>query len=204
MHKFTQILAGLILGLIIPVYLLINVSHSISKLNEEINMKEGLNEVIINFKKIKVDLKTPDDYALISMLAAENANQKTMINKQIMKVAVIQIGFSVISIGLFFIVLGFNDGGVDANAGNGEFTFNVKTGSTGLVAIIIGASMATMGGIMKNEYRTVQVPIYGGNLSVENENLSRCEELFKSLKEVEKRKHITKCMEASTFSQKKY
>jgi hypothetical protein len=109
-QSYLQICAGLILGVIIPLFLLINVITSVSSLDKEISFKGGFKQVSEHFVNIKNELKTENDYALISLLAAENANQKTMINKQVMKVAVIQIGFSVISISLLFVVLDFNEG----------------------------------------------------------------------------------------------
>jgi hypothetical protein len=204
MKKYLQVIAGLVLGLIIPATLLSNVITSVSTLNEQITHKEGFKQVVEHFKSVKQDLETSNDYALISMLAAENANQKTMINKQAMKVAVIQIGFSVISIGLLFVVLGFNDGGVTAVGGDGNINFNIKTGSTGLAAIIVGASMATMGGVLKNEYKTVQVPMYSGTFSAEDMALSSCEELFNILVGVQKRDAIAECMKSYIIQKKTY
>jgi len=39
-----------------------------------------------------------------------------MVNKQIMKVSIIQIGFAVISIGMMLIILGINGGGAETSA----------------------------------------------------------------------------------------
>jgi hypothetical protein len=191
-RSYLQICAGLILGIIIPLFLLINVITSVSSLEKEISYKEGFKQVADHFVNIKHKLKTENDYALISMLAAENANQKTMINKQVMKVAVIQIGFSVISIGLLFVVLGFNEGGIEASSGSNEFSFNVKAGSSGLAAIIIGAAMATMGGVMKNEYKTVPVPKYfsSGSSKVELA-LNQCSKQYGKMPEL-----VGECMKA--------
>jgi len=205
MNKSLQILAGLVLGLIIPVFLLVSVITNISALEKEISYKEGFKQVVENFKSAKVDLDTPNDYALLSVLAAENANQKTMINKQVMKVAVIQIGFAVISIGLLFIVLGLNDGGIETSGGNGSMNFNMKSGSTGLVAIIVGAAMATLGGVIKNDYQTVEVPKYFAASSSDLENvLKACEKKFPSLTAKSKVSAVGECMKGYILSKKKY
>ena len=158
MNKFIQYFAVAMFGILIPVYLLGNVIGNVSSLNQEISYEGNLDSTIKSFAEAQYHLETANDYALLAMLSAESANQKTMINKQVMKVTVIQIGFAVISIGLLFVVLGFNDGGSEVEANSGELLFNFKTGSTGLAAIIIGALMATLGGVLKNTYSTVQVP----------------------------------------------
>lgn len=170
MNKFIQYFAVAMFGILIPVYLLGNVIGNVSSLNQEISYEGNLDSTIKSFAEAQNHLETANDYALLAMLSAESANQKTMINKQVMKVTVIQIGFAVISIGLLFVVLGFNDGGAEVAANSGEIVFNFKTGSTGLAAIIIGALMATLGGVLKNAYSTVEVPKFytPGQCSAEN------------------------------------
>ena len=81
-----------------------------------------------------------------------------MINKQIMKVTIMQIGFAVISVGMMFIVLGINDGGASGGAEVSGFKFDFKSGSTGVVVFVVGALMATAGGVLKNDYNTVPIP----------------------------------------------
>lgn len=201
MNSYLKLFAGLLFGLVIPAALLFNVIMTVSKLDGVIGHTDGVKQVIENYKSVKDDLDSANDYALLSVLAAENANQKTMINKQVMKVSVIQIGFAVISIGLLFVVLGFNDGGIQASGEGSEFKFNVATGSTGLAAIVIGAAMSTMGGVLKNDYQTVAVPRYHvvGESPVMHdvENaLRQCENTFAALPSKEKLEGSMNCLKA--------
>lgn len=201
MNSYLKLFAGLLFGLVIPAALLLNVMMSVSKLDATIGHTEGVTQVIENYKSVKDDLDSANDYALLSVLAAENANQKTMINKQVMKVAVIQIGFAVISIGLLFVVLGFNDGGIKVVGENAGLNFNLVTGSTGLAAIVIGASMSTLGGVMKNEYQTVKVPEYGMNnesfdMQDVSNALNQCENNFAALPTTEKLENSLNCLKA--------
>ncbi|MHA6879242.1 hypothetical protein [Ralstonia pseudosolanacearum] len=101
-----------------------------------------------------------NDYALFSLIYTEQSNRNTIINKQLLKVVIMQIGFAVISLGLMFIVLGINDGGATAGAEGGGVKLDLKSGSTGLVTFVVGALMATAGGVLKNEYQTVAIPQY--------------------------------------------
>lgn len=198
-----QLGAGVVLGLLIPIFLLLNVIINVSNLEDDIGHKGGLEKVVEHFIQIQPKLESANDYAFISMLAAENANQKTMINKQVMKVAVIQVGFAVISIGLLFVVLGFNDGGMDTTGSSGDLSFNVKTGSTGLAAIIIGAAMATFGGILKNEYNTVQVPKYYGVAPEATMQVAfkKCKSTFAKLPIENQLEAVGSCMSAAAQAQ---
>lgn len=83
-----------------------------------------------------------------------------MINKQVMKTSIINIGFAVMSIGLMLLVLGIESGGAEASAAVNELEFNLKTGSTGVAIFVVGAIMATLGGVLKNDYQTSQIPNY--------------------------------------------
>jgi hypothetical protein len=83
-----------------------------------------------------------------------------MTNKQVMKVSVMQIGFSVISIGMMLIVLGINSGGVKGAVEGAGLKFDFKTGSTGVAVFLVGAVMATAGGVLKNKYKTGVIPKY--------------------------------------------
>ncbi|GGD00204.1 hypothetical protein GCM10011396_54650 [Undibacterium terreum] len=103
-----------------------------------------------------------NDYLLYSLMQSEYANLKTMTNKQIMKVAVMHIGFAIISVGLMFIVLGINEGGVDGSGESTGVKFNLKIGSTGVALFASGALMSGAAGLLINEYKTVSIPTYAG------------------------------------------
>jgi len=108
---------------------------------------------------------TANDYALFSLMFVEHGNQRTMINKQRTKTAVVNIGFAVLSIGMMLIILGFEgrkDQNMDAGVAFGELKFNLKTGSAGIGIFVIGAMIATLGGVLKNDYQTSQIPQFEG------------------------------------------
>ena len=54
-----------------------------------------------------------------------------------------------------------------------------KTASTGVLVFVVGATMATLGGILRNEYQTVGIPGYGAGDPKAAESLAR----FKSCRE---------------------
>lgn len=148
------------LGVVIPIFLLMQAYAGLSSLATDVGYvrkSENVSELFLSAKK---SINNVNDYALLSLLYAEHANQKTMLNKQVMKVSIMQIGFAVLSVGMMFIVLGIKEGGAEGGIGIGEIKFDFKTGSTGLVVFVIGALMATAGGVLKNDYDTVPIPGY--------------------------------------------
>jgi hypothetical protein len=179
-ESYIKVSAIGLLGLVFPIITLFFAGSNINKLSEQVTSSDTLQSVIQEYKDVRADISTANEFAFISMLTAENANQKTMINKQVMKVAVMQIGFAVISIGLLFILLGFNDGGAEGRADLQGISFDFKTSSSGLVALIMGGLMATFGGVLKNDYSTVEVPKYfviGSDLSAMKQSTKVCQKI---------------------------
>jgi hypothetical protein len=105
------------------------------------------------------------DYALGSVVFVETSNRQVMLNKQRMKIAVMHIGFAVISVGLMLMILGIDVGGIDASGASqgGGISVAVKIASTGVLVFVIGASMATIGGILGNDYKSVGIPSFEGS-----------------------------------------
>lgn len=151
--------AILLFGIVIPLFILIQAYIGLVSLGKDVNDGGG-NNISQTFIAAKPSIANANDYALYSLLYTEHANQKTMINKQIMKVSTMQIGFAVVSIGMMLIILGFNDGGATGTAEVSGMKFDFKSGSTGVVVFLVGALMATAGGVLKNDYSTVPIPQY--------------------------------------------
>lgn len=155
----------LIFGILIPVLILFQayfgLSSSLDNVSESV--KSGTGTALFNEASEK--LVTGNDYVLFSLIYTENANQQVVTNKQIMKLSVMQIGFAVISLGLMFVILGFSDGGASGQGQSGGLSFSFSTGSTGLAVVVIGALMATEGGVLKNDYSTVPIPSYLSSVS---------------------------------------
>lgn len=158
MKKISQSIAILVFGVIVPLALLSQAYLGLSSLSSQVSgvlQKQNSSQI---FRDARVLLHDANDYALFSLISAERTNHAVVTNKQIMKVAVMQIGFAVISIGVMFIILGINDGGAEGGFEASGLKFDLKTGSTGAVVFVIGAAMAAAGGIIKNDYQTVPIP----------------------------------------------
>lgn len=146
------------LGVVIPLIVLFQAYIGLQNLAREVRQEENMATLVENFSSVRKQSLTSDDYLLFSLMYSEHANQKTMINKQILKVSIMQLGFAVISVGMMFIVLGIRDGGADGGGGVAGYTFNFKVGSTGVLMILLGSAMATAGAVFRNEYKVVPIP----------------------------------------------
>lgn len=156
-------LAIIIFGVIFPVVILFQAYTGINSLRDDVAYKTTISDLVSNLSTSKEHLISANDYALYSLLYVEHANQKTMINKQVMKSTVIHIGFAVVSVGMMLIILGIKEEGesgakaaIEANG----IKFDFKTGSTGVAMFCVGAIMATIGGVLKNDYQTSEIPNY--------------------------------------------
>jgi hypothetical protein len=150
--------AILLFGIFGPIVLLFQAYTGLSSARSDLRVLSSQQSVAKALGEAKPHLGDANDYALFSMMHAERTNLAVVTNKQNLKLAVMQIGFAVISLGLMFVILGINDGGGEGEGEAGGVKFNFKTGSTGAVVFVIGAAMATAGGVMRNEYKTVEVP----------------------------------------------
>lgn len=159
MHMISRRIAVLLLGVIVPAIILFQSMMGLAALSTSINEADK-EDVVSLTSKLKSINPNGNDYSFVSLINSERSNKKVMVSKQIMKVSVMQIGFAVISLGMMLIVLGINDGGIEASADHQRLRFDFKTGSSGIVIFLVGASMAAAGGILKNDYTTVQLPNY--------------------------------------------
>lgn len=154
--------AILILGIIFPILILAQAYLGLASLGRDIDRSMKPEKIAQVFKGVQPLVKSANDYALFSEMYAENVNQTIITNKQIIKVVVMQIGFAAMSLGLMFVLLGINDGGGEGRVGWGGVTIDFKTTSTGALVFSVGAMMATAGGVLKNEYKTIPLPQYIG------------------------------------------
>jgi len=153
----------LIFGIVFPVIILFQSYMGISSLRDDVSYKTTMDDLVVNLSGAKNHLASANDYALYSLLYVEHANQKTMINKQVMKTTIVNIGFAVISVGMMLIILGIKEEGVsgaEAKVQAHGINFDFKTGSTGVAMFCVGAIMATIGGVLKNDYQTSEIPKY--------------------------------------------
>lgn len=179
-HELIRGLAIFIFGIIIPVLLIYNAHNNMQNL--KIDDPVNRNPVVI-FLQGKKTIDSDNDYYLFSLLYTESANQKSLFNKQLMKISIMQIGFAIMSLGIMFVLLGFNDGGAEFKSGSKSngLDLSFKSSSTGIIIFTIGAAMAATAGISKNSYSTVPIPSYSNqkNLKLTNsiEAYKQCHEL---------------------------
>ena len=157
-----------VFGLIVPIVLCIQAHASMSAMEADAGRFDftRLSDVLPATKAIQSPSSL--DYTFAALLLMESSSRHIMLSKQRMKMSVMQIGFAVISIGIMFIFLGIDAGGIDASGTLSQGAdkaatsagFSLKVASTGLVAFLIGASMVAAGGLLKNEYIAPEVPVY--------------------------------------------
>lgn len=187
MKLFIEVLKGLaifIFGIIIPVLLIYNAHNNMQNL--KIDDPVNRNPVVV-FLQGKKTISSNNDYYLFSLLYTESANQKSLFNKQLMKISIMQIGFSIMSLGIMFVLLGFNDGGAEITSGSkgAGIDLSFRSTSTGIIIFTIGATMAATAGISKNSYSTVPIPSYSNQ---NNQNLTKSIAVYKQCKVFETNK----------------
>ncbi len=158
--KLINGVAIVVLGVVFPVLILAQAFLGLASLARNIDRSLNQDQVVEVFKRVQPTVRTANDYALYSEMFAENINQTIITNKQIIKVVVIEIGFAAMSLGLAFVLLGFNDGGGEGGVTWAGVRIDFKTASTGALVFLVGAGMATAGGVLKNDYKSVPLPAY--------------------------------------------
>ncbi|MEL6487498.1 MAG: hypothetical protein AAFQ13_10200 [Pseudomonadota bacterium] len=149
-----------IFGIIVPIAILFQAYLGLSELRSDVSKHLTEQTTSEEYKQVRPLLQGANDYAFYNLLYSEKTNLAVVTNKQVMKVTVIQIGFAAISLGLMFVMLGVNDGGAEGAVEGSGIKVDFKTSSTGAVVFVVGALMATAGGVLKNEYVTVPIPGY--------------------------------------------
>lgn len=159
-------IAILSFGLLFPLFIALGVSARIDK--AELFVEEATNHsyVMEQFARRPVPFRSGNDYALIALADSERANLAVMINKQVMKLVVVYMGFAVMSFAMMFIVLGFTDAPVSASGTVSGVGFSMQFGSIGAAVFVLGAAMAAGGGLLRNDYRTVGLPAFQGSSAI--------------------------------------
>lgn len=162
MIRHLRLGAVLIFGIIFPLALLSQAFFAVRSADFQANFDTIGIEKSLPAQMVK--LARPEDYTLYALVFVETSNRKVMLNKQMMKMAVIQIGFAVISVGMLLLLLGIDAGGIDLDGEHKALgaKLNLKIASTGVVVFVIGATMAALGGLLINQYKTIDIPRFGG------------------------------------------
>lgn len=160
--RISRLTAVLFLGLLLPAVLLFQAHQAMGRMSEIASDGNDIASVLKSLPAGVQQLRSQNDYAILSIAIMEASNQRTMQVKQRMKMSVMHIGFAVVSLGLMMLVLGLEAGGVDITTGQSpqSLALNLKTTSTAVTAIVLGASMAAAGALIPNPYTTVSVPSY--------------------------------------------
>lgn len=162
--NFIKKIAFLTLGIIFPLFML---GASIYNLHSTSNRLSLLNEqrsAVSEMQSIKALIKTPNDYSIFSMMYLEQQTHDALILKQIMKITSMYIGYAVLSIGVMMIFLGVETKSQsDINGNLIGLTFNVKSGSAGVIVFLFGAIMVLMPGVLGNSYKTPGIPSFNSN-----------------------------------------
>jgi hypothetical protein len=157
---FVRGLAMLLFGLVLPLVLAFRADARMDFAQDVITRAAEGSFIMKVFSETPEKFKNGNDYAMVALADSERANLVITVNKQIMKLVVIYLGFSVMSFAMMFIVLGFTDAPV-AVAGEGAgLKLDFKFGSIGAAVFVVGAAMSAGGGLIPNEYRTVGVPAF--------------------------------------------
>ena len=149
-------------GALLPLILLVTAGYSLMTLQRDFTPAAG--ELLTTLKGAQDVVNQNKDnnaYAFAAFVIAEHSNFAVMHDKQRMKIAVMQIGFAVASVGIMFILLGVNDGGLTGKAEAGGLKVDFRTASTGVLTFVIGCALAGGAGLMRNDYATVGVPVFG-------------------------------------------
>ncbi|MDF7657791.1 hypothetical protein PUG81_02320 [Erwiniaceae bacterium L1_54_6] len=163
-----KVIAAVFLGLIFPVVIILQSLSGLRTLSSDFHQLDSTNSIVEEVAKLKENITTDNDYKFVSMVYLENKNYTVMLKKQVMKIIIMQIGYATMSVGLMLIVLGFKDQEHVLSGGWRDIKIDFKTGSTGAAVVVVGAIMATLGGVLKNEYSNNPLPDYGQHLDIDS------------------------------------
>jgi hypothetical protein len=154
-----------IFGVIVPVLILGQAYLGLSAMQNSVlsQLKQPPTGLVIDTKV--TPNPTGNDYALFAMSYAEASNRQIIVNKQVLKVSVMEVGLAVASLGLMLILLGFELGPTTVGGTSGGFSLNIQAASGGVVVFLAGAAMSAAGGLLSNEYTTVGTPEFAQVLS---------------------------------------
>lgn len=149
-------------GVIFPVFMLGASAYNLYQTSNQFKEMSQQQLSIKELNELKNIMKSPYDYGIISIIYMEKQAHKIFIHKQTMKIASMYIGYAVLSVGVMMLFLGIET--KKQNDINGNFmglTFNIKSGSGGIIIFLLGASMIIIPGSINNKYQTPGIPGYG-------------------------------------------
>lgn len=179
-------------GLIFPVFLLVSSYTSLKAIDDKLHQIDTTEELKSSYASLRGNLVSANDYILYSLMFVEQSNQRTMLNKQTLKVAIIHIGLAVMSVGMMFIILGISDGGGESVGETSGIKLSFKTTSSGIAVFVAGALMAAGGALINNLYVTASIPgfvqILNSGQSQEGDKDNELVALYKSCQKYDEEK----------------
>lgn len=188
--------AILIFGLFFPLFIALGVSGRIEHAEQFVVKATNNSYIMEQFEKHPDRFRSGNDYALIALADSERANLAVMINKQVMKLVVVYMGFAVMSFAMMFIVLGFTDAPVSASGTVSGMAFSLQFGSIGAAVFVLGAAMAAGGGLLRNDYRTVGLPAFLGSSSPTPEITGQLAESLRACSLIDSGEEQKQCLES--------
>lgn len=161
-------LVFLLTGVIFPVFMLGASAYNLYQTSNQFKEMSQQQISVKELSELKSMMTSPYDYGITSIIYMEKQAHKIFIHKQIMKIASMYIGYAVLSIGVMMLFLGIET--KSQNDINGNFmglTFNIKSGSGGIIVFLLGAIMIIIPGSINNKYQTPGIPAFGAGSSVD-------------------------------------
>jgi hypothetical protein len=155
---FVRLAAAVSLGLLLPLLLMFQAYQAESQTVDSMRKQTTLAEIVGGVPESMRRLDSPADYQLLMSIFLESSNQKVVLQKQLMKSGVIEIGFAVMSLGMCCILLGFDAGGLDGEFAAEKIKAKFKIVSSGIAIFVLGAALAGAAGLLPNPYETIGNP----------------------------------------------
>ena len=151
----------IVFGLVIPVVLIFQAHQATVRADQSIDAFKVAN-IATMIPRESLSKVAAFDYGFASLVLTETSNRQVMLNKQYMKMAVVHVGFAVLSVSLMFIFMGIEAGGIDLTVAHepSKLSAAAKITSTGVLVFVLGAAMVTVGGVLPNEYTASEIPAY--------------------------------------------
>lgn len=149
-------------GVLVPLMLLFQAYAAMGQLNSTLLGGPESRKYMETWVPQRVrEPSTPLEYSLFTVIFLETGNREMMLNKQRMKMAAMNIGFAIASVGIMLLAFGISDGGIEVSGRSASgIGVDFRTASTGVAVFTLGAAIAAAGAIIPNRYTTVGLPKY--------------------------------------------
>lgn len=171
---FFKTVVFILTGVIFPVFMLCASAYNLHQTSVQFKELSNKQLSLAELNELKNMMKTPYDYGTFSTIYMEKQTHDIFVNKQTMKIAAMYIGYAVLSVGIMMLFLGIET--KEQQDINGNFmglTFNIKSGSAGVIIFLFGAIMVIIPGSINNKYQTPGFPAYSSATSQDSGKLRK-------------------------------